>query len=275
FEGEVKLIDFGIAKSRQQLTETDPNIGFGKFGYMAPEQLVRGRKIDRRADLYSIGVILYELLIGDRMVVCGEGEDYRAVARSIAAGSVAPPSRRASTVAPELDPLVMRAIAADPRARFQSAEELRDAVQRHLYALNPTISSDRLAKVIQELFGAEQNEDRQLLAQARAMDLAPFREELNGGRTHPGSFVLAARFEGGAAALGAKQSKTDVVELRQAARVRLSRLALAAGSLVALASLGGVAVRTLGRPRALPTAATRPPPAAPALPEPKPEPPID
>src|SRR5215831_2534083 len=150
FEGEVKLIDFGIAKSRQQLSETDPNIGFGKFGYMAPEQLVRGRKIDRRADLYSIGVILYELLIGDRMVVCGEGEDYRVVARSIASGKVDPPSRRASSVAPELDELVMRAIAPDPGTRFQSAEELRDAVQRRLYALNPTISSDRLAKVVQE-----------------------------------------------------------------------------------------------------------------------------
>ena len=62
FEGEVKIIDFGIAKSAIRIAETNPNMGFGKFGYMAPEQLVRGGIVDKRTDVYAAGVVLYELL---------------------------------------------------------------------------------------------------------------------------------------------------------------------------------------------------------------------
>ena len=64
FEGETKVIDFGIAKSAIRGTATDPKMGFGKFGYMAPEQLIRGGVVDHRTDLYAAGVVLFELLTG-------------------------------------------------------------------------------------------------------------------------------------------------------------------------------------------------------------------
>ena len=59
FEGEVKIIDFGIAKSATRISESNPAVGFGKFGYMAPEQLMRGGVVDRRTDVYAAGVLLY------------------------------------------------------------------------------------------------------------------------------------------------------------------------------------------------------------------------
>ena len=73
FEGEVKIIDFGIAKSAIRIAETNPNMGFGKFGYMAPEQLIRGGIVDKRTDVYAAGVVLYELLTGERLFTVPRG----------------------------------------------------------------------------------------------------------------------------------------------------------------------------------------------------------
>ncbi|HEX4450575.1 MAG TPA: serine/threonine-protein kinase, partial [Kofleriaceae bacterium] len=75
FEGETKVIDFGIAKSAIRGTATDPKMGFGKFGYMAPEQLIRGGVVDARTDIYAAGVVLYELLTGKRLYEAGPEPD--------------------------------------------------------------------------------------------------------------------------------------------------------------------------------------------------------
>ena len=86
FEGETKVIDFGIAKSALRGTATDPKMGFGKFGYMAPEQLIRGGIVDHRTDIYAAGVVLYELLTGQRLYEAGPEPDYRALAKKVAQG---------------------------------------------------------------------------------------------------------------------------------------------------------------------------------------------
>ena len=66
FDGEVKLIDFGIAKAANRLQKTQAGILKGKFGYMSPEQ-VKGLELDRRADIFAVGVVLYEMLTGKRL----------------------------------------------------------------------------------------------------------------------------------------------------------------------------------------------------------------
>src|SRR5262249_52780710 len=128
FEGEVKIVDFGIAKSAMRTAETNPKMGFGKYGYMAPEQLVQGAKVDRRTDVYAAGVLLYELLTNRRMFIFPEGADYRQMARIVAQGQHSKPSDIDPALR-ELDDLVLRAVAPDPDARYQTAEELRDALQ--------------------------------------------------------------------------------------------------------------------------------------------------
>jgi serine/threonine-protein kinase len=193
FEGEVKIIDFGIARSAIRLAQSNPNMGFGKFGYMAPEQLLRGGVIDKRTDLYAAGVVLYELLTGERLVSQPEGGDYRAVARAVTQGKFPPPSSKNPDIEPALDALVMKAMAARPDDRFQTGEALRDAIQTELARVNPTLSSDQMAAVLRELFVDELSEEHELLVRMQAVDLAPFREELTeAGSAHTVTFARAA-----------------------------------------------------------------------------------
>jgi hypothetical protein len=191
FEGEVKVIDFGIARSALRTAGSNPNMGFGKFGYMAPEQLLRGGEIDRRTDIYAAGVVLYELLTGERLYQFPEGSDYRLIARTVCQGRFAPPSRRDSGLDPSLDPIVCRALATQKDDRYQNAEEFRDALQQKLYQLNPTISTDSLAHFMSGLFGADRERERQELAEMRAVDVGAYQEELAGSATHTVTFARA------------------------------------------------------------------------------------
>ncbi len=178
FDGEVKIIDFGIAKSALRIAGSNPNVGFGKFGYMAPEQLLRGGVIDRRTDIYAAGVVLYELLTGERLFQFKEGTEYREMARAVTQGKFQSPSVRDSLIDPELNAICMKALATKKENRYQIAEDFRDALQAKLYHLSPTISADSLAHYMRGLFREELSEQHQLVANMKAVDIAPFRQEL-------------------------------------------------------------------------------------------------
>ena len=179
FEGEVKIIDFGIAKSAIRIAETNPNMGFGKFGYMAPEQLIRGGIVDKRTDVYAAGVVLYELLTGERLFTFPEGADYRQIARMVTQGKFKPPSERDPRLDPELDPIVMKALSSNKDERYQTAEEFRDGIQVKLSQMNPTINADALAHFMRGLFRDEITEEHALVASMKAVDVAPFQHELD------------------------------------------------------------------------------------------------
>jgi hypothetical protein len=177
FEGETKIIDFGIAKSILRQTATDPKLGFGKFGYMSPEQLVRGGVVDHRTDIYAAGVVLFELLTGRRMYEPGDTPDYRALARMVTRGEHPMPSHVDPALAP-YDGLVARALRPDPNERYQRAAEFRDAIQTAQVAINPAMNHDHLGSFMRWLFADEVTQQRQALAEALAVDLAPFQAEL-------------------------------------------------------------------------------------------------
>jgi len=203
WEGEVKIIDFGIAKSAIQKAQADENIGFGKFGYMAPEQLIRGGTVDRRTDIYSTGVLLFELITGERLFNFPPGTDYRRVAREVTAGKIDAPSERDFRLGDQFDTLVLRALRTERDERYTSAEEFRDAVQQQLYGMNPTISADALAAFVRDLFAEEIEEERQMLSSLSQTDMEPFRSELNDATSHTVSYALAGLWNGGLPAAAA------------------------------------------------------------------------
>jgi serine/threonine protein kinase len=190
FEGETKVIDFGIAKSAMRGTATDPKIGFGKFGYMAPEQLIRGGVVDHRTDLYAAGVVLYELLTGTRLYEAGPEPDYRALARKVTRGEHSMPSDIDPVLAP-YDELVATALSPSPADRYQSAAELRDAIQQCLVAVNPTISTDQLGAYMRALFADEMNAQRELHVRVASAHLSDFQEQFHTQTISTVSFAVA------------------------------------------------------------------------------------
>ncbi|HMG23577.1 MAG TPA: protein kinase [Kofleriaceae bacterium] len=190
FEGETKVIDFGIAKSVMRATATDPKLGFGKFGYMAPEQLIRGGVVDHRTDIYAAGVVLFELLTGTRLYEAGPQPDYRALARKVARGEFSTPSSVDRSLAP-YDDLVGTTLRPRPEDRFQSAAELRDAIQHCLVAVNPTISTDQLGAYLRELFAEEMTAQRELHERVASAHLADFQEQFHTQTISTVSFALA------------------------------------------------------------------------------------
>jgi eukaryotic-like serine/threonine-protein kinase len=190
FEGETKIIDFGIARSALRGTTTDPKMGFGKFGYMAPEQLLRGGVVDHRTDVYAAGVVLFELLTGHRLYDAKDFADYRALARAVAQGQ----HRVPSDLDPELalcDSLITTALAPRPEDRFATAADLRDAIQRVLAAVNPTVSTDHLSAVMRGLFAAELAQQSELQERIANTHLADFHEQLHTQAVPTVSFALS------------------------------------------------------------------------------------
>ena len=190
FEGETKVIDFGIAKSAMRGTATDPKVGFGKFGYMAPEQLLRGGVVDYRTDLYAAGVVLFELLTGTRLYEVGPDPDYRALAKKVSRGEHPMPSEIDPRLAP-YDALVATALRPRPEERYQSAAELRDAIQQCLVAVNPTISTDQLGAYMRRLFADEMTEQHELHRRVASARLSDFQEQFHTQTISTVSFALA------------------------------------------------------------------------------------
>jgi serine/threonine protein kinase len=190
FEGETKVIDFGIAKSALRGTATDPKMGFGKFGYMAPEQLIRGGIVDHRTDIYAAGVVLYELLTGSRLYEAGPDPDYRALAKKVSRGEHPMPSE-IDPILGTYDDLVATALRPKVEDRYQTAAEFRDAIQQALVAVNPTISTDQLGSYMRDLFNEEMTAQRELHERVASAHLSDFQEAFHTQTISTVSFALA------------------------------------------------------------------------------------
>ncbi len=125
-QGSVKITDFGIARATQYASFTRPGVLKGKYEYMAPEY-VKGEEFDGRADLFSLGVVLYELLTGDNPFL---GVTPQATWDALLKQEAPPPSSTNPGLTKAVDQAVARALAKDPRKRFQSGEEFADSMQK-------------------------------------------------------------------------------------------------------------------------------------------------
>jgi len=125
--GQVKLIDFGLAKTKQSSVQSQAGVIKGKLNYVAPEYLTSG-KVDARADLWALGVVMYELLTGHRLFDAPEQGTILERVRSL---PVPPPSRANPEVPRDVDQIVLTALTRDPDKRWQRAADMRGALDKH------------------------------------------------------------------------------------------------------------------------------------------------
>ena len=149
FEGAVKLIDFGVARAFGRVAHTSPGGLKGKIEYMSPEQ-ASAEEVDHRADVFALGVVLWEVLTGRRLY---RRETELATMRAILDDPIPRPSEVAD-VPPELDAVVMRALRKRRDARFSSAHEMAQALERFAFS-NEGFSPLQVASYMKGLFAAE------------------------------------------------------------------------------------------------------------------------
>src|SRR3954464_500296 len=169
YEGEIKLVDFGIAKAAGKASKTQAGILKGKFGYMSPEQ-VRGLPVDRRSDIFSLGIVLYELLTGERLFT---GESDFSTLEKVRNVEILPPSSYNRRIGEELERIVMKALAKDVDDRYQNAIDLHDDLQAFMYTAGEFYSRKDLAAWMKRIWAKEIEEESAKLEQYRHMPVPP------------------------------------------------------------------------------------------------------
>src|SRR4051794_34281470 len=137
YDGAVKLLDFGIAKATSRSVETQSGVIKGKFAYMAPEQC-RGREVDRRSDVFSLGIILYEVTTQHR---CFRADSDFDTMHRIVTGDIVRPTRLVQGYPQALEAIVMKALAVDANQRYQSAGLLLEALENFSVAARMSMST--------------------------------------------------------------------------------------------------------------------------------------
>ncbi len=147
WNGTVKILDFGIARAIQELRTKSDEAGIikGKMSYVAPEQL-EGKVADARSDVFSLAVVLHELLSGRRLFL---GENDLETLKLVQGMPIVPPSTYNPGVKPQLDAIVMRALERDPARRYQSAREMGDDLEE--FVVRRHFSMQALAEKAREL----------------------------------------------------------------------------------------------------------------------------
>jgi serine/threonine-protein kinase len=145
--GEIKVVDFGLAKANSQLERSEPGIIKGKFSYLSPEAAL-GESVDLRTDLFAVGVILWEMLAGRRLFL---GETDLQTVRLVQAAEIPDIRRFNPDVTPQIDAVVRRSLARDPRQRYQSARDMGIELNRVMFTLGVAVSPFDLAVLVTEV----------------------------------------------------------------------------------------------------------------------------
>src|SRR6185369_12481034 len=151
FDGDVKIIDFGIAKAAGKLARTQVGTIKGKFGYMSPEQ-VRGLPIDQRSDVFSLGICLWELISLERLFA---GDNEIVIMEKIRGCEIPTLSSKVPDVSPELEKIVVKALAKDADERYASARELSNDLEGFARAAGLVADRARAAEYMRRLFAGD------------------------------------------------------------------------------------------------------------------------
>jgi serine/threonine protein kinase len=159
YTGQVKVVDFGIAKALDSASETRTGVLKGKVAYMSPEQ-ARGDAVDRRADVYSAGIVLWEIAAGQRL--------FRllpevAVLQKLITNDIPPPSSVRPEVDHRLEQIVMRALSADPVDRYQTAAELASELELLLREIGDETTCRDAGRLLGEHFASDRDRIKRLI----------------------------------------------------------------------------------------------------------------
>jgi serine/threonine-protein kinase len=149
YDGVVKLSDFGIAKvANRSAAYTQPGQVKGKIAYLAPEQ-IHGQPVDRRTDIFSLGVVLYETCVGERLFQ--EENDFETM-RRIIEGDVPPPASKYTDFPIELERIITGALQADPAHRYQTARDFQRDLENYLAGIGRPSGTAELADYLEGMF---------------------------------------------------------------------------------------------------------------------------
>jgi serine/threonine protein kinase len=149
YDGNVKVVDFGIAKASHRTTETHSGLMKGKVAYMSPEQCV-GQPVDRRSDIFCLGIVLYELATVRRLF---KGANDFLTMSSITHGVIPKPSELRPDIPPALEAIILKALSANPADRYQTADQMRSALERYAVKAGLRTSTTALADYMLAQFG--------------------------------------------------------------------------------------------------------------------------
>lgn len=181
YDGAVKIIDFGIAKSETNSEATQAGTIKGKLSYLAPEYL-EGHELDPRYDQFAIGITLWEMLCSRKLF---KANNDLAVLKKIQECKIPPPSSVNPNVPKELDEIVLKALSKDRNKRYENMEQLNRALIKFLYTNYPDFNATDLSYFAKELFKQEIKKDREKLFEFGKIELRPYlddlKKELEGG----------------------------------------------------------------------------------------------
>ncbi|MBU1239307.1 serine/threonine protein kinase, partial [Myxococcota bacterium] len=159
YDGEVKIIDFGIAKARDRSSHTAAGVLKGKFGYMSPEQ-VRGLPIDHRSDIFAIGTLLYEMLTSRPLFVGNSDLDVLEKVRNV---EVPPPRSVNNKIPVQLETIILKALAKDVDDRYQWASEMQEELDNFIHSISPIYNAKRLGDWMKKVFSPEKAKEQNSL----------------------------------------------------------------------------------------------------------------
>lgn len=155
--GEVKLVDFGLAKAVDQLEHTDPGVIKGKFSYLSPEA-VEQKEVDSRADIFAVGILLWEMLTNERLFL---GETDLDTVELVKRAHVPSIINLNPQVPPPLEQVVRRALSRDRTMRYQSAREFGDALADILFTHQLKVTNFDIGSLVNEIVSRDQSSKRE------------------------------------------------------------------------------------------------------------------
>lgn len=271
YEGQIKLVDFGSSKTDHRADEERPDVVTGKARYMAPEQAAGGR-VDRRADLFAVGVMLWEAIVGRRP---WEGQPDSVVLRSLKSGVVPRVRDEWPDVDPGLAAIVERAMSVDPEERYPTALAMRNDLERYIGTRNMAPPSARsLGALVARLF-ADDREQLRVQVDAQLRGFGGAGEGVRSSTLHKLSMTLPVP---GASARPPKASSPSSPARGWTGGVLLAVGAAGIGAMLALGAVtawrlrGGDVSPAAAAPSPVPVVTPSATPAPPVSPAPRPPP---